>query len=45
MSTVGRIGEYAEDRAKQLELLKEERDLYISAGGGGITAVIGRDPL
>lgn len=40
-----RIGEYAEDRATALKLIKAELDFYMAAAGGGISVVIGRDAL
>jgi len=40
-----RIGEYAEDRATQLKLVKDELDFYMTASGGGLGIVMGRDSL
>jgi len=41
-----RIGEYAEDRATQLKLMKVELDEYKAVvAGGGVSIVMGKDSL
>jgi len=40
-----RIGEYAEDRAETLKLLKGELDRIFAIGVGGVNVVMGKDAL